>query len=148
MKILTTIWIGFTALLVSFALPANSQTMSFGDAVGVWVVACGSDVDQHCKGIKPGGGQLTKCLAGKASPICQQATSAFIANMDTRFAAQKEAQRICRNDVQRLCSNFRKGRARVLRCLMRKDNFRAASRPCKNTLQTAGWLDTISKSAN
>ncbi|MCP4074399.1 MAG: hypothetical protein GY742_22160 [Hyphomicrobiales bacterium] len=125
-----------------------SQTMSFGDAVEVWALACGKDVDIHCKGIKPGNEQLTACLIGKASPICQKATTAFQINMDARFQAQAKAQKTCRNDVKRLCPGFRKGQARVLRCLLRKDNFRAASVPCKNTLQAAGWLDEVSKKAN
>jgi hypothetical protein len=148
MKKFTAFCIGVAALLLMTAQPGSSQTMSFGDAVEVWALACGKDVDTYCKGVKVGNNAMTDCLAGKASPICQSATAAFIDNMDARFTAQAQAQKICRNDVQRLCSGFRKGQARILRCLMRKANFKAASVPCKKTLQAAGWLDNISRKSN
>jgi hypothetical protein len=148
MKNITAFWIGIAALLLMTAQPGSSQTMSFGDAVEVWALACGKDVDTYCKGVKVGNNAMTDCLAGKASPICQSATAAFIGNMNARFAAQAQAQKTCRNDVKRLCSGIREGQARVLRCLMRKANFKAASVPCKNTLQAAGWLDNISKKSN
>jgi hypothetical protein len=136
------------ALLFASVQSGFSQTMSLGDAVEVWALACGKDVKTYCKGIKPGSERLTECLIGKASPICQEATTAFQINMNARFQAQAQAEKICRNDVKRLCPGFREGQARILRCLLRPDKFRAASVPCKNTLQAAGWLDQVSNKAN
>lgn len=124
--------------------PAFADTLNFGDAVAAWSAACGQDVVAHCKGMKPGGGQLESCLQNNGTPACKAATVAFLANMDARFAAQDEAARICRSDVKRLCSGVQEGDARVLRCLMRTENFRKASVPCKQTLEAAGWLDEVS----
>jgi len=148
MKKQITTWLGCALLTLTLSQPAFSQTISFGDAVAGWAQVCGKDVKRHCKGVRPGNNRLASCLASKASPACQNATVAFRTNMDARFAAQAKAPKICKNDIKRFCSGFRGGQARVLRCLLRKDNFRAASRPCKNTLRAAGWLDTISKRAN
>lgn len=139
------IMIACLLLLFSSSQLSFSQTMSFGDAIGGWAKICGKDVDTFCKGVKPGSDRLALCLAGKASSNCQAATGAFRANMANRFDAQEKAPRICRNDASRLCANFKSGRARVLRCIMQKENFRVASRRCKSALQAAGWLDTISK---
>jgi hypothetical protein len=148
MKNLIAVWIGSVLIFLTLSQIGHSQTISFGDAVADWAQVCGEDVKRHCKGVRPGNNRLASCLAAKASTSCKNATAAFKINMDARFAAQAKAPKICKNDIKRFCSGFRGGQARVLRCLLRKDNFRAASRPCKNTLRAAGWLDTISKRAN
>jgi hypothetical protein len=148
MKKMTLKWIGCALLILAFSQPGFSQTVSLGDAVAGWAQACGKDIKRHCKGVRPGNNRLASCLASKASSGCKNATAAFNANMDARFAAQANAPKICKNDIKRFCGNFRSGQARVLRCLMKKDNLRAASRPCKKSLLDAGWLDTISKKAN
>ncbi|MBL4601041.1 MAG: hypothetical protein JKX93_18925 [Rhizobiaceae bacterium] len=135
-------------MFFSLSQPSFAQTMSFGDAVAGWAQACGGDVGKFCKGVRPGSNQMVSCLAGKGSQICKKATVAFKVNMDARFAAQAAAPKLCGNDAKRLCSGVKSGRARLLRCIMRKENFRAASRPCKNALQSAGWLDNISKKVN
>lgn len=148
MRNLIITWFSCTLLLLVFSQPGLSQTISFGDSVAGWAKACGKDVDKFCKGIRPGKNRLASCLAAKASASCKNATGAFKANMDARFAAQAKAPKICKNDIKRLCSGFRKGQARVLRCMLRKENYRAATVPCKNTIKAAGWLDTISKKVN
>jgi hypothetical protein len=139
----------WTFLLIS-ACASQAQTattVNFGDAVAQWSAACGQDYDQFCKGIQPGGGQLAGCLNSKASPACKSATAAFEVNLNARLGAQAKAVEMCRGDMQRFCSNYKKGDARILRCLMRKQNWQAASLPCKNTLEAAGWLDDITVKA-
>ena len=94
--------------------------------------------------MNPGNPGFAGCIQQNGSQACQAATTAFFANMDARFAAQAKAAEICRTDVQRFCSGFKAGGARILRCMMRPETFRKASSPCKDTLATAGWLDTVS----
>ena len=136
--------LALAALLVVAPATAKGETMNFGDAVALWARACGEAVETSCKGIRPGAGRLAECLQANASSQCQAATSAFGANMDARFAAQNNAASACRQDVERLCAGFQQGKARILRCLMRPDKFRAATPQCKNTLEAAGWLDQVS----
>jgi hypothetical protein len=140
-----TLSIGTCLLLMSAGVQnAGAQTLNFGDAVAQWSQACAADIDAHCKGINPGGGRLNQCIQANASLQCKQATAAFQMNMDARFAAQSAAPEMCRGSVKRLCSNFKEGQARVLRCLMRRENFRKADSRCKDALANAGWLDEIS----
>ncbi|MCG6856987.1 MAG: OmpA family protein [Salaquimonas sp.] len=127
----------------TFAVAADS-TVSFGDAAATWSNACRADVEAHCNTENPGGGKLAACLKQYGSPACNAATAAFGANLNARIAAEGRAQEICRSDISRFCSNFNAGDARILRCMMQPEHFRAASVPCKNTLAAAGWLDTIS----
>ncbi len=139
------------ALLLAVPLSsqtATAQSMSFGEATEVWADACTSDINRHCKGVRPGGDRLTACLAENAGPACSAATRLFQENRNARLAAQANARDACLVDVRRLCSNFREGQARILRCLMRDENFRRVSNKCRETLDTAGWLDTISVRAN
>ncbi|MGI9364302.1 MAG: hypothetical protein ACR2O8_03885 [Rhizobiaceae bacterium] len=138
----------FAATLMVFAVASlqatRAETMNFGDAVALWANACKADVTTKCKGIRVGGNRLGQCIQSKASQRCKEATALFNANMEARFQAQKDAPRLCASSVKRLCSNFKPGSARVLRCMMRPANFRAANVPCKNALSNAGWLDEIS----
>lgn len=127
---------------------SGAQTVSLGDAVAVWANACGADVEKSCNTMNPGNPGFAGCIQQNGSQACQAATAAFTANLEARFAAQAKAAEACRSDVQRLCSGFQAGDARVLRCLMRPETFRKASRPCKETLATAGWLDTVSIRSN
>lgn len=136
-------------LLVSTGLvqAQTATTMNFGDAVAQWAAACGDDYAKSCKGMQPGGGKLAGCLNANASAACKSATAAFETNLTARLGAQAKAVEMCRGDMQRFCSNFQKGDARILRCLMRKQNWQAASLPCKQTLEAAGWLDDIAVKA-
>ena len=136
------------SLLIGSMNAAGAQTLNFGDAVRLWAQSCGTDVENYCKGIRPGGNRLGQCLMANASPQCQQATRDFQSNMDARFAAQAQAPRLCAASVKRLCSNFKGGQARILRCMMRPVNFRKANVSCKNALINAGWLDEVSIRSN
>lgn len=122
----------------------NAQTLDFGSAVDQWAVACRGDVEANCSKIRPGTAEFRSCLQNNASAACQQASAEFESNMNARFAAQAEAPKACKQDVQRLCAGFNAGGARLLRCLMKPEKFRAATKACKNTLAAAGWLDEIS----
>jgi OmpA-OmpF porin, OOP family len=127
---------------------AGAQTTSLGEAVEAWAGACAGDVERSCNTTNPGSPEFAGCIRQNGSPACQAATSAFNSNLEARFAAQANAAQVCRSDVQRFCSNFREGGARILQCLMRPENLRRASRRCRDTLGSAGWLDTISIRSN
>ncbi len=135
-----------SVVLAALCLPsvAMASTMNFGDAVVQWSESCAGDVKTVCKGLRPGDGDFMTCLAQKASPQCQSATAAFLANMDARFAAQAAAPRICKSSINRYCSNFQVGNARVLRCLMRPETFKKIDLGCKGAIKDAGWMDQIS----
>ncbi len=75
MKNLIAAFIGSVLVFPTLSQIGHSQTTSFGDAVAGWAQACGKDVDTYCKGVKPGNNRLASCLVGKASPICQSATT-------------------------------------------------------------------------
>lgn len=143
MTIIARTLLGLAIAIGAFSTAA-AQTVSLGDAAAAWAGACGADVEASCKSMNPGGGQLAGCLQQNGSAACKAATVAFAANMDARFAAQAKAPEICRTDVGRFCPGFKAGGARILRCIMQPEHFRAASVPCKETLSAAGWLDTIS----
>jgi hypothetical protein len=130
--------------LCLFTVPANSQTLGFGEAVRQWASACQADVENHCSDIRVGSSNFSGCLSANASPACQQATAAFQANMQARFAAQAEVPKACKPDIARLCSNFQQGQARILRCLMKPERFKSVRSACKSTLEAAGWLDEVS----
>lgn len=123
---------------------AQAETMNFGDAVAVWEQSCGAEAAAVCKGIRPGDGEFVQCLSQNASPQCQTATAAFIANMDKRFAAQAAAPKTCKSSIERFCSNFKAGSARILRCMIRPETFRKIDLPCQKAITDAGWLEHIS----
>lgn len=123
--------------------PVAAQTMSFGDSVELWAQACRADVEKSCKSIRPGSGKLASCLQAKGSSSCKSATAAFITNMEARLAAEQAAPELCAFDVKQFCASQGTGQARKLHCLMRRDNFRRLTTPCKQALQAAGWLDQI-----
>ena len=120
--------------------PAVAQTIGYGEAIRGLTAACGADIEKHCKGVKPGGGAISSCLAkNNISTGCAATYVAAFALLTVRAAAQEAAPQICEADAKRLCANFREGRARVLRCLIRDDNIRKVSNKCNQAITDAGW---------
>ncbi|MDH3580213.1 MAG: cysteine rich repeat-containing protein [Hyphomicrobiales bacterium] len=122
--------------------PTVAQTIGYGEAIRGLTAACGADIEKHCKGIKPGGGAISVCLARNSSAIsngCAATFEAAFALLSRRAAAQDAAPQICAADAKRLCSNFRQGGARILRCLIRRDNIRKVSNQCNQAITDAGW---------
>lgn len=120
--------------------PTVAQTIGYGEAIRGLTAACGADIEKHCKGVKPGGGAISSCLAkNNISAGCAATYVAAFALLTTRAAAQEAAPQICEADAKRLCANFREGRARILRCLTRQDNLRKVSNKCNQAITDAGW---------
>ncbi len=120
--------------------PGYAQTIGYGEAIRGLTAACGADLEKYCKGVKPGGGAIGVCLArNNISTGCSATFEAAFALLAKRAAAQDAAPQICQADAKRLCSNFRQGRARILRCLIRRDNIRKVSNKCNQAITDAGW---------
>lgn len=136
----------FVSAFAYLLLPVSgfSQVLSMGETVANWANACQADVEASCSKVGPGSGKLIGCLQQRASAGCKSASSRFSPSVQARLDAQAQAPRLCKNDVERLCPNFKVGNARILRCMTRPENFRQATRSCKDGLKNAGWLDQVS----
>ena len=120
--------------------PTLAKTIGYGEAIRGLTAACGADIEKHCKGVKPGGGAIAACLAkNSVSAKCAATFEAAFVLLTVRAAAQEAAPQICEADAKRLCSNFREGRARILGCLIRRDNIRKGSDKCNQAITDAGW---------
>lgn len=132
------------AVLVSIGAGsgAMAQTIGFADAMSRFTASCSADLEQHCRGVPLGGGQIRNCLAQnklKVSAGCANTYVEVFAMLERRLQAQASAPGVCRGDIRRLCSNFREGQARILRCLIRRDNAKKVSRSCNQAITDAGW---------
>ncbi len=86
---------------------------------------CTDDVAKFCKGIRPGGGAVAKCLEENEkdlSPACKEQ----ISKAKKKIQDFKEA---CRADVTKFCKDVPPGRGRILQCL--KQNEEELSPACK-----------------
>jgi hypothetical protein len=120
--------------------PSVAQTIGYGEAIRGLTAACGADLEKYCKGVKPGGGAISACLKrNSVSPGCSATFEAAFTLLAKRAAAQEAAPQLCQAEAKRLCSNFREGRARILRCLIRRDNIRKVSNKCNQAITDAGW---------
>jgi hypothetical protein len=139
-------WIRYFVVAVLMSLwtgsSATAQTIGFADAMGRFTASCGADLEQHCRGVPLGGGEIKNCLIqnqAKLSTGCRATYVDVFAMLDRRLQAQAAGPEICKSDIRRLCSNFREGQARILRCLIRPDNARKVSRVCNQAITDAGW---------
>ncbi len=140
MRVLNIAFVCSAFMLLSAATGASAQTISYGEAVGQLTAACGADIEKFCKGVKPGGGRLDACLSKNSiSGACNNRYKAALASLQKRHQAQEAAPKLCAAEIKRLCSNFRQGNARILRCLIRRDNVKKVSNKCNQAITDAGW---------
>jgi len=128
--------------LLALTLPASAATVSYTEAIDILMAACGKDVETYCSDVRLGSGRIEACLSKNSSRISQQCQADFpkvIAILDARATAQASVPEVCKADAARLCEDFRLGRARVLRCLIREDNTRRVSNRCNAAIDDAGW---------
>ena len=129
-------------LIICGGVSASAQTIGYGDSMKVLIEACGADVEAHCAGVRLGSGRIEACLAqnvSRLSPNCVSAYNAVVQQLQVRAAAQEAVPQVCESDAKRICSDFREGRARILRCLIREDNVRKVSNACNKAITDAGW---------
>ena len=133
-------YLGLAALAVCLAKPAAAETIGYADAMDMLMGACGNDVQSHCKDVRIGSGRIEGCLQQSGvSPQCTATAAQVAVLLDARAAAQAAVPELCKHDVAKLCPNFRAGNARVLNCLIRRDNVRKVSRKCNEAITNAGW---------
>jgi hypothetical protein len=75
--------------------------------------ACRADAERLCKGVRPGGGRILRCLKSheaELSPACRTQLGAA----REKAATFAEA---CKADARRLCAGVAPGGGRVLACL-------------------------------
>jgi hypothetical protein len=129
-------------MLVALTLPASAATISYTDAIDILIASCGPDVQTYCGDVRLGSGRVEACLAknsSRISPQCKTDLPKVVSLLDARAAAQAAVPEVCKADAARLCEDFRLGRARVLRCLIREDNTRKVSNRCNAAIDDAGW---------
>jgi hypothetical protein len=119
--------------------PAQTATMGFADAAEAFALACGSDIDRHCRQANLGSGRIEACLqqhSTQISAVCRTAVPEIRARVAARIQAQHGVFRICDADVARRCAGIR-GEANVLSCLLRARASVSAS--CNAAIDNAGW---------
>jgi len=95
-----------SAACKDFMAEAKQKVQDFADA-------CRGDLDKFCKGVKPGGGAIAKCLKeneNSLSPACKERVS----KIEEKVRDFKEA---CRGDVDRFCKDVQPGKGGIVRCL-------------------------------
>ena len=131
---------GFAAVLL--AAPAAAQTVSYGEAMDILIASCGNDVDKYCKDVRLGGSRIRDCLSAhsaKVSSTCKANFAKVFESLQVRAKAQAAVPTVCKSEANRLCENFRQGRGRVLRCLIREENAKNVSKTCNKAITDAGW---------
>lgn len=134
--------IGAAALVALLATPVSADTISYADAMQELIGACSKDVQKYCADVRLGSGRIEDCLAKNGSKVSAQCTTTFATvqmQIAARAAAQAAVPDMCAADANRLCSNFRGGKARILNCLIRRDNVRRVSKRCNQAINDAGW---------
>jgi hypothetical protein len=75
--------------------------------------ACKADVERLCKGVKPGGGRIIRCVKEHEADLSTECKEAMAeARQEIREWAQA-----CEPDVQKFCKDAKPGGGRILRCL-------------------------------
>ena len=119
---------------------ASAQTIGYGEGMQRVVSACGSDIQTHCKGIRPGNGNILACM-NKNSQSISTACRATVNDVFALIAARREAQasvfKVCQPEARRLCKDYKPGSGRVLRCLL--GARQQVANVCRRALTDAGW---------
>ena len=82
-------------------------------AFGAHANPCKEDAEKLCKGVKPGGGRIIKCLKEHEADL-SEACKAMEAKHKERA---EEIHESCKADVDKLCKDVKPGRGRIIRCL-------------------------------
>ena len=127
------------ATLVS-ASPATAQTMSFEDAMKVFVASCGKDMEKHCRGVNLGAGRLKACLEKNTASVsaqCKTDAPRALAAVQARADARVAVLKICEIDAQRMCGMVQKGDGQILECMLTAQ--RGTNAKCNQAITDAGY---------
>lgn len=120
--------------------PAAAQTMSFEDAMKVFVASCGRDMEKHCRGVNLGAGRLRACLERNAASVsaqCKTDASRALTAVQARADARIAVLKICEIDAQRMCGMVQKGDGQILECMLTAQ--RGTSARCAQAITDAGY---------
>jgi hypothetical protein len=99
------LWLSFLFLILLF--PWQNACAANGSR------PCAEEIASYCKGVKPGGGRLLKCLKeneSRLSPACRE-------KFENIRKWLEEAKEACSGDVDRFCKDVQPGGGRILKCL-------------------------------
>lgn len=91
---------------------------------------CAEDIAKLCKDVKPGGGDLARCLKEheiELSPACK----AFVVEAEKRTQEMKA----CRDDANKFCKDIKPGGGRIMKCL--REHESELSPACKDRISQA-----------
>ena len=95
---------------------------------------CTGEIQKYCPNVKPGGGEVARCLGQHRADLsngCQSRLSALTEQV-------KEADEACQDDIMLVCGGVESGGGRVLQCL--KDHQSWLSFDCKVKLGLIGFV--------
>lgn len=118
---------------------AQSETMSYADAVTKLSTDCGADIQKYCKGLNLGGGRIANCLdqnQSKVSPVWKASVASVMQSIHQRELAQSGYQDTCRGDIAMRCRGV-KGDGYILACLIKGQKM--VSQKCNQAITDAGW---------
>ena len=134
----------YAGLVVAFVLagsaPLVAQTIGYAEAIDRLSVACGKDIDRHCKKVNLGGGRVQQCLTqnrAKVSAGCRSAVPDVTILLQKRAAARSSVLKVCDVDMRRLCVGVHAGDGNLLECFFKAE--RNASPACRQAVTDAGY---------
>lgn len=89
---------------------------------------CAGDVEKFCKGVKPGGGRILRCLKEHDADL----SAACKERGEEMKGAVREISAACKGDVEKLCKDVKPGGGRILACLKKQSD--QVSDQCKGEL--------------
>jgi hypothetical protein len=89
---------------------------------------CAGDIAKFCGDVKPGEGQITKCLKKNKDQLSPDCKTQIV----KAEKALKEVHRACEDDVTMFCAGVKPGAGRVLNCL--KEHEAELSSKCQDSL--------------
>ncbi|WIA10935.1 hypothetical protein OEZ85_011100 [Tetradesmus obliquus] len=99
---------------------------------------CKADIEQHCKGIKDGGGRVTACLRSTRAqlrPECAEAVFRQELEADEDLRLNIVVYKKCLADKKTFCPHVPPGNARARDCLVAARNEEGFSSACRDELE-------------
>lgn len=92
---------------------------------------CASDIQKFCKDVKPGQGNILRCLKEHEAELSAECK----AHGEQAKERLKEAHEACSPDIEKFCKDVKPGQGRILRCL--KEHESELSQACRESRSRA-----------
>jgi len=128
--------------VLSGAVTASAQTISYAQAFDQLAGGCGADINKFCSKVNLGGGRIGACLnqnAAKVSAKCRTTWNEVRASLDRRVGARNVVVQACDADRRRFCPDVVAGDANLIDCLALAR--RRVSASCNQAITDAGYWD-------